>query len=771
MTTVVLQGSTTTLLAVFAEYPGGPATDITGATIAIEAANGTTVLAATSTGVTNPDTGIYTYTWAVPADQAPGNYIVTWTGTASGTPVEASEVVLIAAVPTYSAQLAAARRYDRVPYPATDAAGNPIPGAHGTLWDGPAGGAGANQVTNITTLDGAPIPGGVLVADGRGFFPGFYDLNKTPNLYIIGSDTGVIEGVDPVLIEPSDTDDRVIAIEAYVTGPGGLSERIDDVEASRGQPLGIATLGADGRVQPAQLPGELGGSLGYSVTDYGAIGDGTTDDAAAIQSVLNLVASTAPGARIVFPPGTYLVMSELEIQSAVHLDLMNGATIKRGSASMQYILRNFNASYAPTLYGGRGNIRITGGTIDADGGNLTGSVTSVIFAHAKNVLVEDVTFRNVRDWHAIEFNSTQDGAAVGCIFEGFNPVAAGRTISEAIQIDLAKDSSVLPGIGSGAYDNTPCDNIRIDGCTVRGRGSLGSFGRLVGSHSFTDGVFHTKIRIVDCHATGLNDFMIRGYNWLDTVIDGLTASDSNGGIRYEVPTGSTGSSESLTVGQCDFRNMGVQNNGTAVLGAVISIAGLTSPSVPDREVILSGVIIKTFANATGVEIVNVADAIINGVVIKTGSNGSSVGLDVAGCQNATVGLVKVDGVVTGIKVRDATVSGVGVGVSGCVINNCTGAGIQVDTAATSIAACRVKASGSASKASVELNASQCLLISSYIWKTGGSGVIGVTVTASSTDSFIAGNFLRGWGTTQAASITDNGTTTTISSTEKFISTA
>jgi hypothetical protein len=44
----------------------------------------------------------------------------------------------------------------------------------------------------------------------------------------------------------------------------------------------------------------------YNVKSYGLAGDGTTDDTAALQALIDLVSATG-GARIYFPPGTYLI--------------------------------------------------------------------------------------------------------------------------------------------------------------------------------------------------------------------------------------------------------------------------------------------------------------------------------------------------------------------------------------------------------------------------------------------------------------------------------
>lgn len=54
----------------------------------------------------------------------------------------------------------------------------------------------------------------------------------------------------------------------------------------------------------------------FNVKDYGAVGDGTTDDTSAIQSAIN-AANTAGGGTVLFPAGTYLISSALTIYSKI----------------------------------------------------------------------------------------------------------------------------------------------------------------------------------------------------------------------------------------------------------------------------------------------------------------------------------------------------------------------------------------------------------------------------------------------------------------------
>ena len=63
-----------------------------------------------------------------------------------------------------------------------------------------------------------------------------------------------------------------------------------------------------------------------SVKDFGATGDGTTDDTSAIQAALNV------GGKLYFPTGTYIFNSDITFSTNVTIDLC-GSTLKRGSTA------------------------------------------------------------------------------------------------------------------------------------------------------------------------------------------------------------------------------------------------------------------------------------------------------------------------------------------------------------------------------------------------------------------------------------------------------
>jgi hypothetical protein len=56
-----------------------------------------------------------------------------------------------------------------------------------------------------------------------------------------------------------------------------------------------------------------------SVTDFGAVGDGVTDDTAAIQAAIDYAQNSTASRAVLFPPGQYLISSSLSITAACTL--------------------------------------------------------------------------------------------------------------------------------------------------------------------------------------------------------------------------------------------------------------------------------------------------------------------------------------------------------------------------------------------------------------------------------------------------------------------
>lgn len=261
-----------------------------------------------------------------------------------------------------------------------------------------------------------------------------------------------------------------------------------------------------------------------SVKDFGAVGDGTTDDASTIQSALDALKNT--GGIIYFPVGTYLVETPVLFYSNQTLLFENGAVLMQG-AEIDSILRSYcNTSY--TGYSGVHDVVIYGGVFD--GGTHTTDNTLIAIGHTKNVTFEKCTFKNAYGaYHNLEINSSYNCKVIDCDFEGTRKNGAN---AELIQIDGASSALVYPWTGFNT-DGTVCKYIEIKGCIFHDD----TVSPAVGNHS---DVAHENISIHNCVFDGFTSSRgainftesIEGVNIYDNVFDGCDKAVGSGSAEY-----------------------------------------------------------------------------------------------------------------------------------------------------------------------------------------------------------------------------------------------
>lgn len=319
----------------------------------------------------------------------------------------------------------------------------------------------------------------------------------------------------------------------------------------------------------------------FNVLDYGAVGNGTTNDRGAIQAALD-DAYAAGGGTVLFPGGkTYSVGSGLVVRANTRISAY-GATLLRATPTFSF-LRNFQKGVDSFPgYTGHGNIIIEGGIWD---GNSTTATTStsgnmITFAHAENVMARDLTVLNISAAHAVEFNGVKHGRAINCRAYGMTTVT---TNSEAFQLDVA-------GTASGVlepYDNTPCVDIVIDGCDCGPSALLGTWGRLTGGHTSYPGVFHSDIRITNNTTTSTIEHGIRIYQCNDVLIANNVLNNA-GSIGIQARPGDPGSGGG---GSDTCRGLVITGNiirGTG--GDGIQVLGLSATALM-RDVTINGNVI------------------------------------------------------------------------------------------------------------------------------------------------------------------------------------
>jgi polygalacturonase len=178
----------------------------------------------------------------------------------------------------------------------------------------------------------------------------------------------------------------------------GVSNRRNFNNTSRRKVLTIAaslalstvTLPAFAANWWTQTPSISIGSTSLNVRNFGAMGNGSTDDTTAIQTAINRLPST--GGTIVVPAGTYMInaLKGISLRSHTRLSLATGATLKAigNSAQRSWVVKVWNVN----------NVEIVGGVVMGE--RTTHRGTSGEWGYGINiqgsskVYVHDITVSN-----------------------------------------------------------------------------------------------------------------------------------------------------------------------------------------------------------------------------------------------------------------------------------------------------------------------------------------------------------------------------------------
>jgi chitodextrinase len=203
---------------------------------------------------------------------------------------------------------------------------------------------------------------------------------------------------------------------------------------------------------------------GATVRDFGATGNGSTDDTAAIQNAIN---STPSGGVLGFPAGTYRVTSTLHLKSGVTYQGSGSPVLLGylGTGPYGYLLADgsdaSNVTITGIVFNGGGisfaqggwtsNITITGNTfknITGLGPNAEPLHAGVYVDHVSNISISNSTFSNIIDGGAPTVYSSQ------------GPMANGVKAYHASHFTIADNTMDYMGQGismSQISPSDPCD--------------------------------------------------------------------------------------------------------------------------------------------------------------------------------------------------------------------------------------------------------------------------------------------------------------------------
>lgn len=221
---------------------------------------------------------------------------------------------------------------------------------------------------------------------------------------------------------------------------------------------------------------------------------------------------------ITVTPGIYNVDSIIPLYSNTTINAVGAEfRLSKGSAWRTIIgTQNQEDNDEKGGYGYANNIKINGGVYDGQGG----SGELIRFIHSQNIVIKNVTVKNVSDDpHLITLAGVKNATIENSELSGF--VGRGKP-KEAIHIDVVHDSNMVPG--TKVYDDTACQNIVIKNNIVH------DFPRAVGSHSFVKGVYAKNIQIANNKFYDLSAEAIKLYGFKDVTISGNAVANSEIGV-------------------------------------------------------------------------------------------------------------------------------------------------------------------------------------------------------------------------------------------------
>jgi polygalacturonase len=239
------------------------------------------------------------------------------------------------------------------------------------------------------------------------------------------------------------------------------------------------------------------------VREYGAKGDGTTKDTAAIQKAIDACAAEKAGGAVKLSGGTF-VSGPIVLKSNITLDVEKGATLLGSPDRDDFPKATFarNPTVQPLVSAPNAEyVTITGGgTIDGNGhiwweyvrgvkdagvlGNDHPRPMGIVFDHTKHVRVEDITVQNSGFWQIVPyyaddltFRNIKILAPMSPNTDAIDPFSSSNIVIDHVFSSTGDDNiAIKSGAINSPGPDAPSKNITITDCTFeRGHGlSIGS---------------------------------------------------------------------------------------------------------------------------------------------------------------------------------------------------------------------------------------------------------------------------------------------------------
>lgn len=238
----------------------------------------------------------------------------------------------------------------------------------------------------------------------------------------------------------------------------------------------------------------------------------------------------AGGGAVTVKAGNYPVTNNICIPSNVTMTLENGVCFtKIGTTATDICYAKSIFTLVPPSkdgtvktisgYNGAHDIKIIGQGIARINCANVKNCMGLVMGHARNILIQGVTFQNQYGSHFVELNSSHNVVFEKCTFEGFKPLDQ-KSHKECINID--GNDLVTDGFNYdwSAHDMMTCKDIYIRNNLFK------NIGTAIGSHTYsvkgTTQLYHENVQILNNTFDGTYNVAIRALNYKNAVIKGNT---------------------------------------------------------------------------------------------------------------------------------------------------------------------------------------------------------------------------------------------------------
>jgi polygalacturonase len=351
-----------------------------------------------------------------------------------------------------------------------------------------------------------------------------------------------------------------------------------------------------------------------AVQQYGAKGDGTTLDTAAIQKAIDDCAASGGGVVRVAGAAKF-VSAPLVLKSHITLEIAEGTTLEGSTNHDDYPeITQFHEKGRQSLLSAADAEDITirgGGVIDGRGeswwehrGQGETRPRLIVFDHCKHVLMENVTVENSPMWQIVPYYSDDltfrnmkilAPLPAGHNTDGIDPFSSSHVLIDHVTIDTGDDNvAIKSGQPGSAGPDAPSHDITIRDCVF-----LKGHGMSVGSE-VSGGVQHVDVERVQFKGTtqgirlksgrdrggDLSDFTYKDIT-MEDVGTAIQITDYYGGNRAGAVTATTAPVTRLTA---RFDGIHIENVKVSGAKVALDIEGL--PEAPIKNLVMDNVQIQ-----------------------------------------------------------------------------------------------------------------------------------------------------------------------------------